>query len=443
LDVVVPGDAATTLFKLSLAINQQLGAPLMVLVDEYDRAPMNALADGDFLDSSREAHDDAVSVMRELLRVLKALPESDNNRYFVTGIAPVSMSGLSIFNSATHLTLEPNFAALLGFTEAEVKAALEHRAGLQPGSEAWTCALSALREYFNGYNFIGGTEALYNPQEVVQFVEKYERGRHGEVVADREVLEAKIDILLDQNQEFSRSQAHLISRSPDHFRAASHFASKSGAVVQDRVLSNIVASDVAFQVTSYLYYLGRLTLAHSGMSATGDQTFHLPNKATQLGFVRCFLKPSGLNAVRNFTRHPSVETLEQLMAHVILPEADAHRTEADFQHRLAAVLLYYGSRRTPPMLEHHPPDSQRQRMDICLDTPEHVIVIETKKEVAGTKVLKDRCDHRAQKDAEKQALGYAQGFTRAGEARPVFAFAVTLWDDLERPVVTEATPKDL
>ena len=141
-----------------------------------------------------------------------------------------------------------------------IGAALEHRAGVKPGSEEWDRALTVLRDYFNGYRFSGATESLYNPQQVLRFVEGYEGLDLANLLKDGEV-ESHLATLQDRNQDLSAGEMNMITRSPNHFRVVSEFARESGATLRDVVAEDLDARAVSEQTTSYLYYLGRLTFA--------------------------------------------------------------------------------------------------------------------------------------------------------------------------------------
>ena len=114
--------------------------------------------------------------------------------------------------------------------------------------------------------------------------------------------------------------------------------------------------------------------------------------------------------------------------------------EYDFQHRVAAALLYNGSARTPPFLERSPPGTDG-RMDVCVETDDSLKIIECKtaRGLRSRKyaTLHSRRTHAKQKEAEKQVKRYAKSFRKAGVTKAIHAFAVVLWDDLYEPMVTQ------
>jgi hypothetical protein len=98
-----------SLKRVNEVVGARLGGRLVVLVDEYDRAPMaNLMATEGSPDV--EGHDTAKGLVRMFLSELKDISR-DGADYFVTGITPMSMDGESIFNTATYLTFEPVFSS--------------------------------------------------------------------------------------------------------------------------------------------------------------------------------------------------------------------------------------------------------------------------------------------------------------------------------------------
>jgi hypothetical protein len=129
-----------------------------------------------------------------------------------------------------------------------------------------------------------------------------------------------------------------------------------------------------------------------------------------------------------------------MMAMVMLPELSERPVmrEYDFQHRVAAALLYYGSARTPPFVERSPPGTAG-RMDVCVETDDSLIIVECKTALSLPKyaALHSRRTHPKQKEAVAQGNRYAKSFREAGVTKPIHAFVVVLWDDLYEPMVTQ------
>ena len=93
-------------------------------------------------------------------------------RVFITGATPLALEdAVSGFNIGTHISSAPEFNALLGFTEAEVRDLVQayRRAGALSLDE--DVALDAMRQWYGGYRFAAGAEeAVYNTHMVLHFL---------------------------------------------------------------------------------------------------------------------------------------------------------------------------------------------------------------------------------------------------------------------------------
>jgi hypothetical protein len=123
------GDCINILSPISWMATLMCCRPLMVLVDEYDRAPMSALVSAE-VSLDVERYNKAKEPLRDLLGALKAIHE-DGAHFFVTGITPVAIAGESIWNNADHLTFHTEFADMLGLTRADVEAGLRQVAKIK------------------------------------------------------------------------------------------------------------------------------------------------------------------------------------------------------------------------------------------------------------------------------------------------------------------------
>ena len=93
-------------------------------------------------------------------------------RVFITGATPLALEdAVSGFNIGTHISSAPEFNALLGFTEAEVRDLVQayRRAGALSLDE--DAALDVMRKWYGGYRFAAGAEeAVYNTHMVLHFL---------------------------------------------------------------------------------------------------------------------------------------------------------------------------------------------------------------------------------------------------------------------------------
>jgi hypothetical protein len=122
---------------------------MYLLIDEYDHFTHEILI------QDLDAFKKAVSLngyVRKFYEVIKnATQMGVVDKIFITGVSPITLDGLtSGFNILTHLTQDENFAAMMGFSEAEVRGLL--RLALEDPSREEKI-MQDLRYYYNGYKF--------------------------------------------------------------------------------------------------------------------------------------------------------------------------------------------------------------------------------------------------------------------------------------------------
>ncbi|MFZ4635181.1 MAG: AAA family ATPase, partial [Saprospiraceae bacterium] len=145
---------------------------VVVLIDEYDAPIIHYLgADTERAIQNRE-------LLREFYTVLK---NNDQHLEFVllTGVSKFSKTGIfSGLNNLTDLTMHPEYATMLGYTQAE----LEHNfseeieATAQHMGLTRSALLEDMRVWYNGYRFEEKSETVYNPVSINNFfsVKKFE-----------------------------------------------------------------------------------------------------------------------------------------------------------------------------------------------------------------------------------------------------------------------------
>jgi hypothetical protein len=97
---------------------------------------------------------------------------------FVTGVLPITMDELaSGFNIATFITLEPEFEAMMGFTQEETDRLLDEiyqDHAIDPATRGQVDEL--IKNQYNGYHFVDpSAEALYNPTILLYFLDYFTR----------------------------------------------------------------------------------------------------------------------------------------------------------------------------------------------------------------------------------------------------------------------------
>ena len=148
-------DAASCFEELIRQAHASTGERVVVLIDEYDKPILDNLLDGDTARAMRDG-------LRNLYSVIK---DSDAHiRFaFLTGVSKFSKVSLfSGLNNLYDLTVDGDYSALCGYTEADLDAVFA------PELEGLDRA--QIRAWYNGYNWLG--EAVYNPFDVLLLFKK-------------------------------------------------------------------------------------------------------------------------------------------------------------------------------------------------------------------------------------------------------------------------------
>lgn len=150
-----PVETATALYKLSQFLHQRHGAPVIILIDEYDTPVHSAW--------QHHYYEAMVSFLRQMLGA--ALKDNVHlKKGVLTGILRVSKESMfSDLNNFIVSTVLDNdvFSDQFGFTETEVLEMLQYF-GLN-GRE-----MAQLREWYDGYRF--GQHTIYNPWSILNYI---------------------------------------------------------------------------------------------------------------------------------------------------------------------------------------------------------------------------------------------------------------------------------
>ena len=154
-DETTPGKLLTGLIHRA---QEKTGRQVAVIIDEYDVPLLDVLHSQSTLDGMRK-------VMQEFYVLLKA-----NERYvkfcFITGITKFSqLSIFSTINNLKNVSLLPQFSALCGFTEQEVRTVFAPDIEQMAASFKLTpeAMYAKIKLQYDGYRFAGGGEAVFNP----------------------------------------------------------------------------------------------------------------------------------------------------------------------------------------------------------------------------------------------------------------------------------------
>jgi hypothetical protein len=131
---------------------------VVILIDEYDRPIVDHIDPFDYQKSI--AHRD---ILKEFFSILKD-GSKDIRLLFITGVT--KFARVSIFSTLNHLidlTLNPHYAALCGYTQAELERSFAPFLETMPSN-----TLELLKFWYDGYSWDGKT-FLYNPFSILNF----------------------------------------------------------------------------------------------------------------------------------------------------------------------------------------------------------------------------------------------------------------------------------
>ena len=162
-EVVAHHDAAPARFRhLIRTLHQRAGRPVAILVDEYDKPILDAL------DAPKVAR-----ANRDFLRGLYAVVKDCDAHIrfsFITGVSKFSKVSLfSGLNNLTDITLEPDYSAICGYTDADLDAVFAPELGGLDRDQ--------VRDWYNGYSW-RGEEKVYNPFDILLLFRKREFAAH-------------------------------------------------------------------------------------------------------------------------------------------------------------------------------------------------------------------------------------------------------------------------
>lgn len=161
--VDAPFDIQTEDLILKLGRERQV----VVLIDEYDKPILDNI---DRLDEAIRIRD----TLKAFYTTLKAM-DAYLRFVFITGVSKFSKVGVfSAMNNLDDLTFDPRFAGALGITEEELRRDFdEHLADFARQEEVTVPALLAqIREWYDGFRFVGNGPSVYNPFSTLQLFNK-------------------------------------------------------------------------------------------------------------------------------------------------------------------------------------------------------------------------------------------------------------------------------
>jgi hypothetical protein len=170
--ITLKGDDYKTKFRELITQRAEQGK-VVLLIDEYDKAIMDLL-------ENQEKVAEHVATLKNFYSVLKSIEAEHFHFTLLTGVSKYGkLSIFSDLNNLLDITLDPRFATLLGYTQAE----LEHYFGgyidqlVVRYSSNRTEILEQIKFWYNGYSW-DGLQRVYVPFSTLVFLSQQSFANH-------------------------------------------------------------------------------------------------------------------------------------------------------------------------------------------------------------------------------------------------------------------------
>ncbi len=141
---------------------EQTGLNVAILIDEYDSPLQHSW--------NTPEHEKCTEVYREVFAILKADDEYER-LVFITGITKFTQISLfSVLNNLTNISFLPEYAAICGFTEEEIRDNFQPELERMNIRNKWTAqeTHNHLKTYYDGYHFSEDNMVdIYNPYSLI------------------------------------------------------------------------------------------------------------------------------------------------------------------------------------------------------------------------------------------------------------------------------------
>jgi len=276
LEVAIDPENAIASLDTLLRTIRTKGQQLYLFIDEYDNFANEVMASKVHNNERYAELAYGEGVLKALFKNIKAAASGNGlDRVFITGVSPIVMADISSgYNVATNIYRYPRFNDLCGFTESEVKEALQQtlKECEQRGKHAIQAAqaMSTIQQFYNGYCFNQHDfTSVYNPTLVLYFLQNLN-------------YECRYpDNLLDNNLAMDRDRINYIARLSNGTTLIENICDDSQPVVVPQLYDRFGLDDMLkheqqeYELASLLYYLGVLT--QDKVVGLGEQQLRIPN----------------------------------------------------------------------------------------------------------------------------------------------------------------------
>ena len=250
------------------------GQQIYLFIDEYDHFTNDILSDP-ATEQAYKSQTHGTGAFRQFFNVIKGGTRGSIKRAFITGVSPVTMDDLtSGFNIGTNYTTQPEFNAMVGFTEEEVREMIDYYRQYYTFQHTTDELIDIMKPWYDNYCFAKDCideSPLYNSDMALYFIDNYIR-RKGRVPEN----------MLDANIRTDYNKLRMLIRKDRGFE---HDASTIQSIVETgSITAELKDHFPSEQITdpdnfvSLLYYFGMLTIAGS---RRGKIEFRIPNQVVR------------------------------------------------------------------------------------------------------------------------------------------------------------------
>ena len=274
LEVLRDKKGAANQLDALVRICNEAGLSIYLFIDEYDHFT-NSILSNPSTELGYKAETHGTGAFRAFFDAVKSGTDGAIKRLFVTGVSPVTMDDLtSGFNIGTNYTMEPEFNAMVGFTEEEVREMLDYYRQHFPFRHTTDELLDIMRPWYDNYCFSVkclDEPPMYNSDMVLYFVDKYKdaEGRLPDNMLDTNICTDynKLRMLIRKDRGFQHDASVI-----------QHIVETGGitAKLKDSFPSETITQPDNF--VSLLYYFGMLTIAGT---RRGQIVFRIPNQVVR------------------------------------------------------------------------------------------------------------------------------------------------------------------
>lgn len=351
-------------------------APVVILIDEYDKLLSNNIYNPE-VEAVRE-------VLRSFYEVIKA--KNDSLRFvFITGVTKYSK--VSIFSSMNNLrdyTMNQKYATAFGYTQKELEKYFKPyiEKGIKSSGTDKEAYLKKLKDMYDGYRFSPGAETVYNPVSIGSF---FDDG--GEDYESYWIDTGSMKLLMDIARKVRFNIVEDLDKSVNKGRISSF-----------DVLEMTSGRITSLKYKALLLQSGYLTILNTDKKEK-ELYLGFPNEEVKTAFAMNIIKVYGTeeaednfdgdDLLKQFETGNTSRVIDNLYSvYAAIPYRSGQKTvEADYQGMFYAMMIVINADVNLECV------TNKGRIDAVVKTPNHVYVIEFKKDESAESALdqiKDR-----------------------------------------------------